>query len=71
MGWSVDLRGLDDPDPGSRRVPLLWGLETRDEYRENAGLAPLISGGDHNEVRLGSEIPQQRLTAYAERGTAG
>ena len=64
----VYLRELDDPDPWIRDVlPLLWGLENREEYRDDAVLDPLIGGGDHNEVRLGPDIPQRRLTTYSEQ----
>jgi hypothetical protein len=62
--------GFDDPDPWVRDVLfLLWGLESRDEYRDDTDLAPLIGDGDKNEVRLGPEIPQRRLTAYSEQAT--
>ena len=66
--WCVDLRGLPDPDPWIRDVlPLLWGLESREEYRNDADLRPLTGGGDHDVVRIGPEIPQRRLTAYSEQ----
>ena len=66
--WCVDLRSLDDPDPWVRDVlPLLWGLESREEYLNDADLDPLIGGGDTNEIRLGPKIPQRRLTTYSEQ----
>ena len=65
--WCVDLRQLSYPDLWIRDVlPLLWGLECRDEYREDANLNPFIGGDNHNAVRLGPEIPQRRLTMYSE-----
>jgi hypothetical protein len=63
---------LDDPDPWVRDVlPLLWGLESREEYRNDADLDPLIRGGDTNEIRLGPEIPQRRLTTYSSPEITG
>jgi len=70
--WCVDLRGLDDPDPWVRDVlPLLWGLETRGEYRNDPDLDPLIDGGNTNDIRLGPDIPQQRLAAYSVSKASG
>lgn len=63
--WCVDLRGLPDPDPWIRDVlPLLWGLECRDEYRDDADLVPLTGSGETSKIRLGPDIPQQRLATY-------
>jgi hypothetical protein len=63
--WCTDLRGLDDPDPWVQNVlPLLWGLETHIEYRNDADLAPLMGGSRLYEIRLGPDLPQQRLAVY-------
>jgi hypothetical protein len=63
---------LDDPDPWVRDVlPLLWGLESREEYQNDADLDPLIGGGDTNEIQLGPEIPQRRLTTYSSPEITG
>lgn len=70
--WCVDLRGLPDPDPWIRDVlPLLWGLESRDEYRNDADLGPLLGSGEYNEIRIGPDIPQSRLAAYSASQAAG
>jgi hypothetical protein len=68
--WCADLRGLDSPNPWVRDVlPLLWGLESRDEYRDDTDLDPLIGVDATNEIRLGPDIPQRRLTRYSSPET--
>jgi hypothetical protein len=70
--WCADLRGLPDPDPWIRDVlPLLWGLESRDEYRDDADLRPLIGSDEYNEIRIGPDIPQSRLASYSASQAAG
>jgi hypothetical protein len=70
--WCADLRGLSDPDPWIQHVlPLLWGLEYREEYQTDADLRPLIDSSEHNEIRIGPNIPQSRLTAYSASQAAG
>jgi len=64
--WCVDLRSLENPDPWVRDVlPLLWGLELKEEYRTDDDLSPLVGDADPTEVRLGPDIPQARLAAYS------
>ena len=65
--WCVDLRGLPDPYPWIQDVlPLLWGLECREEYRDDSDLSSVIGVDDSHEIKLGPRISQQRLTEYAQ-----
>ena len=67
----VDLRLIRDPEIWVREgLPLLWGIECRSVYRDDAELRPLLSGGS-NEVQLGPEIPQHRLAEYSGSTAAG
>jgi DNA-binding MarR family transcriptional regulator len=68
----ADLREIGNPELWIRDVlPLLWGLACRDTYCTDEKIAPLLSDSDSVEVRLGPEIPQQRLAKYSGQGTAG
>ncbi|WP_165857914.1 winged helix-turn-helix domain-containing protein [Halonotius pteroides] len=70
--WCADLRGIEAADTWIRSVlPLLWGLETREEYRDDPDLDPLIDGDDTTDIRLGPDIPQQRLAAYSVSKASG
>ena len=68
----VDLREIENPELWIRDVlPLLWGLACLDTYRTDEKIAPLLGDSNLMEVRLGPELPQQRLAQYSTQDAAG